>query len=169
MRGRTLKPTLYSGAAPFLVDQDQVIGFDPKAIGIDVTAKPLPLPEFLGATGNPKTAYELVLTRFVADYPDPVDFVNVLLDGTNVTPRSNQSLVLVDDAVLNGRMEAAARLSGARRSAAFGRLDAEIMRTAAPWAPLYVGNVRELVSARVGCYLYQPAWSGLDLANVCLK
>jgi hypothetical protein len=30
-------------------------------------------------------------------------------------------------------------------------------------------NVREFVSKRVGCYVYQPASQGMDLAAACLK
>ena len=71
--------------------------------------------------------------------------------------------------VFNRRMEAAERLSGGARYAAFGKLDADIMRQAAPWAALYVPTVREFVSSRVGCYVFQPAFALMDLANVCLK
>jgi hypothetical protein len=43
------------------------------------------------------------------------------------------------------------------------------MREQAPWAAMYNGNVREFVSPRVGCYLYQPAFGVMDLAAACLE
>jgi hypothetical protein len=43
----------------------------------------------------------------------------------------------LDDPVYNREMAAADRLSGTARLEAFSRLDAEIMRNQAPWAPLY--------------------------------
>jgi hypothetical protein len=36
------------------------------------------------------------------------------------------------------------------------------MREEAPWASMYNGNVREFISPRVGCYLYQPAAACLE-------
>jgi hypothetical protein len=66
-------------------------------------------------------------------------------------------------------MDQAERLSGPARYAAFGRLDADIMRQQAPWAALYNNSVREFVSSRVGCYIFQPAFGALDLAAACLE
>ena len=66
-------------------------------------------------------------------------------------------------------MAAAERLSGDARYAAFGKLDVDIMRDEAPWASLYNPTVREFISESVGCYVYQPASQGMDLAAACLK
>jgi hypothetical protein len=63
---------------------------------------------------------------------------------------------------------AAELLTGPRRYSTFGQLDVDIMRTEAPWAAPYVPNIRELVSARVGCYIFQASQAIIDLANVCL-
>ena len=57
----------------------------------------------------------------------------------------------------NRRMDEAARLVSDARYAAFGRLDADIMLQQAPWAALYNNTVRELVSSRVGCHVFQPS------------
>jgi peptide/nickel transport system substrate-binding protein len=74
-----------------------------------------------------------------------------------------------DDPTFNERMDNAANLSGAARYAAYGKLDVDLMRIAAPWASVYNRNVREFVSTRVGCYLYQPVFAGMDLAAACLR
>jgi len=34
---------------------------------------------------------------------------------------------------------------------------------------MYNGNIREFISPRVGCYLYQPAFGVMDLAAACLE
>jgi peptide/nickel transport system substrate-binding protein len=169
MKGRHLKMTLYSTNDTIAQGQDQVIVANLKAIGIDVTARPLPFSSLLATIGDPTESYDLVLIGWVADYPDPVDFINILFDGNNIASQNNNNLALLDDPVFNKRMEAAERLSGAKRYAAFGKLDVDIMRNASPWAALYIPTVRELVSARVGCYIFQPAFAAMDLANVCLK
>ena len=59
-------------------------------------------------------------------------------------------------------------LSGARRYDAYRRLDVEITTRHAPWASYMVGNNRDFVSARLGCYEYHPTFS-MNLAAVCLK
>ena len=170
MKGRTLKMTLYSTNDPTAQNQNQVIVANLKAIGISVTPKPLPFSALVNAIGDPTEPYDLVLIGWLADYPDPVDFINILFDGTNIHPQNNNNIALMNVPAFNTRMDAAERLSGTARYAAFGRLDIDIMRQQAPWAALYVPTVRELISKRVGCYVFQPALSGtMDLANVCLK
>jgi peptide/nickel transport system substrate-binding protein len=169
MKGRHLKMKLYSPNDSIPQAQDQVITANLKAIGIDVTARPLPFSSLLALIGDPTESYDLVLIGWLADYPDPVDFINILFDGNHIAAQNNNNLALLDDPVFNKRMEAAERLAGAQRYATFGRLDIDIMRNAAPWASLYIPTVREFVSARVGCYIFQPAFALIDLANVCLK
>ena len=41
------------------------------------------------AVGDPKEPYDIVLNGWFADYPDPVDFINILLDGRNITSQNN--------------------------------------------------------------------------------
>jgi peptide/nickel transport system substrate-binding protein len=99
-----------------------------------------------------------------------VDFINILFDGKNIQPQNNNNLALLNVPALNARMETAERLSGPARYTAFGRIDIDIMRQQAPWAALYNPTIREFISKRVGCYVFQPALSGtMDLASVCLK
>jgi hypothetical protein len=67
-------------------------------------------------------------------------------------------------------MEAAARLSGSRRYAAYAKLDADLMRQAAPIIPYANEYKLEFVSKRTGCIVLAPgAANGLDFAAVCLK
>ena len=114
--------------------------------------------------------FDLTLFGWVADYLDPYDFVNVLLSGRNIPAANNQNLSHFDDPTFNRRMDAAARLSGTKRYAAYAKLDTDLMREAAPIIP-YANEYRlEFVSKRTGCVVIAPgAASGLDLAAVCLK
>ena len=65
-----------------------------------------------------------------------------------------------------GCSEEASRLSGDARYRAYGELDVQISRDAAPGIPFAVLNAWAFVSARVGCVIMNP---GLDLTAVCLK
>ena len=104
-----------------------------------------------------------------ADYADPADFINVLLDGSRITDDNNVNLARFDDRTFNQRMRDAYLLTGARRYTAYGNLDVSLMRDAAPWVVTNVSNVREFVSNRVGCYVYQPAYGAMSLVAACLK
>ena len=169
MGGQKLSMTLYSPNDQIAQSQDQVIAANLKAIGITVKVKSLPFSALLPAIGDPTEPYDLVLIGWLADYPDPSDFINVLFNGKNILSQGNNNIALLDDPKLNARMEAAQQLSGDARYAAYAKLDADLIRTQAPWAPLYVPNVREFVSSHVGCYIYQAAMALMDYAHVCLK
>lgn len=60
-------------------------------------------------------------------------------------------------------MDAASQLFGAARDKAYGDLDADLVRNAAPWVPLFNPNVRELLSTNASNALFSPVYS-LDLA-----
>jgi hypothetical protein len=74
-----------------------------------------------------------------------------------------------DHPAFNKRMDTDALLSGARRRAEYAKLDADLMRQAAPLAPMYVSTVREFVSSRVGCYTFVPALQAMSLAAACVR
>ncbi len=72
-----------SGTAPL---QAQLIQYNLKQIGLDAEIKLLPRAQQFTNAGNPKTAtFDLTVERWGADYSDPYDFVNILLDGSQVT------------------------------------------------------------------------------------
>jgi hypothetical protein len=59
-------------------------------------------------------------------------------------------------------MDAANRLSGAARREAWADLEAGLMRTDPPWAPLYHQTSREFISASYGCFI--NTFNGPDFA-----
>jgi ABC-type oligopeptide transport system substrate-binding subunit len=83
-------------------------------------------------------------------------------------PADNSNYAYFDVPAYNRRMAAADRLTGSARSRAFSRLDADIMRNEAPWAPLYEVSSSLFVSTRVGCVKVHPVFR-LDLAAMCLR
>jgi hypothetical protein len=65
----------------------------------------------------------------------------------------------------NRLMDRAARLSGDARYRAYGELDVQLSRDAAPAVPYALFNLFSFVSANVGCIILPPS---LDLTAVCL-
>jgi peptide/nickel transport system substrate-binding protein len=162
------KAVLYADQTPFLVDQARVIARQLGQIGLEVAVTPV-APAVLDArAGTPGEPYDMVLTRYFVQYPDPADVIIRLLAGENARkPAGNTNFAYFDSPRYNRKMAAADRLTGSARLRAFSKLDAEIMRTAAPWAPLYEGSNWLFVSRRVGCVKLHPLFL-IDAAAVCL-
>lgn len=167
--GRHVTLTLYSLTGQPFEGEDAVITRDLAAIGLRVIVKPVQFDQLIKLIGKPTNPYDMVSIGWGPDFIDPFDYLDVLLNGKRITQTNNVQWSLFDDPAFNKRMDAAAGLVGAHRYAAYSRIDADVMRTAAPLAPLYTSNVREFVSRRVGCYTFVPALQSLSLAASCIK
>ena len=93
-----------------------------------------------------------------------------LLDGANARRRvANTNLAYFDNPRYNRRIAAANRLPlGPARQRAFAELEAALMRSEAPWAPIWEGSRWLLLSKRVGCVTPHPIYR-IDLGAVCLS
>ena len=144
----------------------QLLTTELAAVGIDVVvAKKVSLEAMLSGSGLAAKGaqWDIALTAgWDADYPDPSDFLNLLL--ASGVPGT----LAFDDPSYLKKAAAAAALSGPRRYLAYGKLDVETARDYAPWIP--VGNAIEedFFSKRIGCQVYQPVY-GVDLAALCLR
>ena len=65
-------------------------------------------------------------------------------------------------------MVAASLLSGTARAQAYGNLDIDLMKNAAPWAPRSNGTNRIVLSSHIGCFTYNNIY-GVDFAAICKK
>jgi ABC-type oligopeptide transport system substrate-binding subunit len=87
-----------------------------------------------GTKGSPHDVVGQV--GWCQDYPDPYDFINVLMDGTKILPENNVNLAYFNVKKWNKAMQHAARLTGKARYRAYGKLDIDITKQAAPWAAM---------------------------------
>jgi ABC-type oligopeptide transport system substrate-binding subunit len=132
------------------------------AIGIELEIKTFGSNEFYRRIGNPREPYDLAFAGWFADYPDPADFLDILLvhaEESHLGPNLREP-------ALFARLKAAAKLTGQRRLLTYGVLANEIARDAAPWAAIGNGVSQNLFSGRVGCQLNQPIY-GIDLGALC--
>jgi ABC-type oligopeptide transport system substrate-binding subunit len=108
---------------------------------------------------------------WTADYLDPYDFINVMLNGANDNTPGSENIGAFNDPHFNQAMNTAATLAGQARLNAYAHLDANLMRTAAPIAPIANVYLPELISKhiRFDCSNFPPQIAGLDLATTCLK
>jgi peptide/nickel transport system substrate-binding protein len=114
-------------------------------------------------------AWDIAIYDWTADYADPYDFINVLLDGRI---RNSEDLGGFDNRSFDTRMATAATLAGPARYTAYSNLDAALMRSEAPIAPLADVYQPELTSSHVNidCEFFSPQHAGLlDLVTTCLR
>ena len=102
---------------------------------------------------------------WLPDYGDASEFLH-LLDGRTIHANNNTDLAYFADDAFNARLDAADALTGTERTAALAALDADTMRTSAPWAPLATLNWVDFVSQLTACQVVNPRY-GLDLAVLC--
>ena len=53
-----------------------------------------------------------MIAGWFADYADPYDFINILLDGQTIHASNNNNLAYLNDPTLNKQMDAADALAG---------------------------------------------------------
>jgi YVTN family beta-propeller protein len=136
----------------------QILRRDLAAIGITLAIK-----QFDTVGHWAKQPWDLALTTWSVDYPDPYDVVNVLLAKSGPF-----DLAHFHDRGYTRKFKAAAVLSGDARYRAYARLDADLARNAVPIVAFGNETQREFFSARVGCQLFQPV-VGMDLGALCIK
>ncbi len=154
---------LYVWNTPSVVKAAEIVRFDLGKIGLDVEVKSFSRPVHVVKTGTRDEPFDLSFGFWCADYLDPAQFVDVLLNGNRIAATGNTNISYFDEPAVNRKIEAANTLPAPGRYVAFARLDAEIMRTYAPWAPLWSSAQYHLASGRVGCF--RP----FDYAAWCLE
>ncbi|MEP6910414.1 MAG: ABC transporter substrate-binding protein [Actinomycetota bacterium] len=138
----------------------QIVKANLAAIGIDLQVKTFPFRAMFGRLSKKGEPFDMAAIGWLADYPDPSQFLNLLLL-SGIIPT-------LDDPAYKRKLAAAARLSGPARYLAYGKLDADLARNAAPWVAYANSTSRDFFSARMGCQVFQPIY-GMDLAALCLR
>ena len=139
-----------------------------ETLGLEIEIKPLPVhtasAAYLDVLGKPPAAWDLALVVWTPNLPDPQAYLNLLLDSHHV---GGTNIARFSSGTYDSALRRAARVQQAtRRQLAYGSLDGQIARNAAPLAALSVLNEPTFVSDRVGCIVLRPA---LVLTAVCLK
>jgi ABC-type oligopeptide transport system substrate-binding subunit len=146
----------------------QVVQFNLRQIGLetDITALDRVVQTTRGGNRNTND-YDMLLNGWGEDYPDPYDFINILLSGTSIQPDNNVNLSYFNERSWNTRMDAANRLFGAQRLRTYAALDRDLMKGPAPLAPYINTNARILVSDRVRNHIFHKVY-GTDFAALNL-
>ena len=139
--------------------QAQIVKTDLARIGLRVQISELPSATLFAHQRTPGARFDLAWGGWIPDYFDPQAILNELLEDSSVAPTFN-------DPIYRRKLARAAQLSGPERYLAYGKLDLDLARNAAPLAAF--GNLTnsDFFSARIGC---QTFGIGMDLAALCLR
>jgi ABC-type transport system substrate-binding protein len=171
---KKLKPkkcniVFYASTSPISVAITQIIKSDLNKIGISSNIKLFPFAVRIAKEGHRGEPFDLDLQAWGADYPDPVDFIDILLNGNNIAAENNNNNAYFNNKTFNNKMELAGRISNLpKRYAAWAVIDRDVMKNQAPLAPLFFRTVREFTSSRVKNYSYQPIYAQMNFNAVSL-
>jgi peptide/nickel transport system substrate-binding protein len=121
------------------------------SIGLDVTSvKLVDESVYYDELLSQKTDPQMALTQFDQDYPEGEDFVDTMLNGENITQVGNNNTSNTNDPVLNKLIDQTKLLPlGAKRNAAWARIDKLFMVRDAGWVPIMHRLEPKFVSARL--------------------
>jgi ABC-type transport system substrate-binding protein len=139
----------------------QILRQNLRTIGLDLEIQSLPLLSFYPRLA--KADFDLVSARWIGAFPDPSDYTNTLFESRFI-PSNNVGYFR--SAKFDSMMRGAAALSGERRFRAYGEVDVNLARDAAPRVQIAYERWPTFVSTRVDCIVLRPY---LDLAAACLK
>jgi len=143
-----------------------------KALGISLETKAFRGFDIYDAAGVRGADYDVAqVGGWCQDYPDPYDFLNVLLDGSGIQSENNVNLAYLNNPGVNKKLRAAAKLAGKARLQAYGKLDLDIFKNVAPLAVTNISTTRSFFSNKVNpkSLVYLGVYNDWDLAAIALK
>ncbi len=162
--------TLYTTSTAVGQGLGQVFKYNLGQIGCNVNVKLLQGFQIYIATGTKGEPYDAAIgVGWFADYADPYDFIDILLNGDNIHEANNNNLSYLNVPSLNRQMAQANSLSGDPRYAAYQKLDFTIQKGQAPLVVYENRNTREFVASRVGGYVFTNSHGLADLNTFFIK
>jgi ABC-type oligopeptide transport system substrate-binding subunit len=159
----------YSTAGTESVQEaDAVLQSNLAKIGITVKTKDFTRALQFQNEGVKGVAMDIANEGWIEDYPDPYDFMNILLNGEKIPATGGNNFAYFDVPKYNEEMDHANTLSGNARYQAYGSIATSMMQTDPPWAPwLYTNNI-DFFGPKVGCTVDTPSYI-MDLTTMCLR
>jgi peptide/nickel transport system substrate-binding protein len=167
--GSNAEVTILHTTSATAVARAQILQFNLRQMGLQPKLKPQPFAVAIKTAGDKGGDFDMFTIGWLADYPDPFDFINVLMNGDNIQESNNSNYAYLNNPTYNKRMEAAAKLSGNARYAAYGKLDVDLTKNLAPWASMSNNNTREFIGARITNYIYHPVYAAAVLNALAVK
>jgi peptide/nickel transport system substrate-binding protein len=140
------------------------------ALGFKATLKEINAEVYWTTVGNQSTKAQIGFADWFQDYPHPLDWMDVLLNGTRITPTHNNNYADFNVAAINegiAQLKAEPTLTS-QVNAGWTTLANTIMQKYAPWAPYL--NVQYIDTFNsdmdLSCYVYHVNYE-FDFATIC--
>jgi peptide/nickel transport system substrate-binding protein len=156
-------------------------GTDPKAsaylvdvlnsIGLKAKEKIINSGVYWTTVGNQATKAQIGFADWFQDYPHPLDWIDVLMNGNRITQTHNNNYSNYDNSTVNAKIEALKKepkLTDAVNSQ-WADLDKTIMQDA-PWAPFLNRQETDFFDSKVdlSCYINHVLYE-FDFSTICMK
>jgi peptide/nickel transport system substrate-binding protein len=173
-KAKELAGNIHAKAVMYTCDQSPcpetaaIVQENLKQIGIDVEVKQFARAVQFSKEGTKGEPFDIAFEGWQADYPDPYDFLNVLLDGRTIRDANNVDFSYLNDPTVNKQLDEAAATTGSDRVAAYSKLNEELVKNVSPLVAWGVDNDRDFFSSQMGCILHHPVY-GMDIASMCME
>jgi peptide/nickel transport system substrate-binding protein len=126
---------------------------------------------YWATVGNAATNAQIGFADWFQDYPHPLDWFDVLLNGERITKTYNNNYANFNDKAVNAEIDALNKkpIPTSPVNSRWARLDRQIMLQA-PWAPFLNREFTDFFNAKVdlGCYVNQVVY-GFDYSTICMR
>jgi len=143
-----------------------------KSIGLKAKLKTISASVYWSTVGNQSTKAAIGFADWFQDYPHPLDWIDVLLNGTRITQTHNNNYADFNVKAINTAIAKLKRQPALTKTvnAQWAALANTIMRKYAPWAPyLNVQYIDTFNSdMNLNCYVNQVNYY-FDFATICHK
>jgi peptide/nickel transport system substrate-binding protein len=127
--------------------------------------------DYWSTLSRPSTKAQIGFANWFQDYPHPLDWFGVLLDGRQTAAGRNDNYAYFDVPSVTRKIESLTRQPELTKpiNAQWRRLDLQVMKLA-PWAPFLNREATDFFSSRVQlqCYVNNVLY-GFDYASICVK
>jgi peptide/nickel transport system substrate-binding protein len=163
------KVTVWTRQVTDAVDAAQYYTSILNAIGLDASLNILPRATYYSTIGNVATHAQTGWARWLEDYPHPLDWFDVLLNGNRITDTDNNNYAWYTNKKTNGEIESLkkAQVLTPAVNKKWATVEKQIMQQA-PWAPWSNRVFPEFFSKKIGCIHIQRLY-GIDALRLCRK
>jgi peptide/nickel transport system substrate-binding protein len=139
------------------------------SIGLNASLTILPRATYYTTIGNVDTHAQTGWARWLEDYPHPLDWFDVLLNGNRITSQNNNNYAWYSNKTTNKAIEQLKKqpLLTPAVNKKWATVEKQIMQQA-PWAPWSNRVFPEFFTKQIGCIHIQRLY-GIDLARLCRK
>lgn len=142
-----------------------------KSIGLNAQLKQINAAIYWTTVGSQATKAQIGFADWFQDYPHPLDWFDVLLNGNRITQTHNNNYANFDDAAVNAKIDALKKEPTLtdKINAEWAGVDKSIMEQA-PWAPYLNQQGIDTFSSNVdlSCYVFHVLYQ-FDFSTICHK